>query len=1219
MRMNLFFCWLFGLFVTFAGLSAPVCTMPVDRLVEDFPDADTVLLDEIERVAYEPDGRYETVDESWLKILTEKGRREESTTSFSYSKRYGEGEFVFVGIIGTNGVERPVDLAANVRESTDNSSMASNIYDPLDRNVVCRIPGLKVGETVHVKTRRKVVNPRTEGKWADLSVMEWTHPMLKASFEVKSPAALPIRRKAIRNPLGNIVESERRLSDGSTLHVFTATNSPQAFPEPDMPPLYTQVQNVRLSTSESWPEISKWYWNLCEPRLAQTNAAMAAKVRELGPDVRAIFKFVSQEIRYMGLTMEDKSPGYAPHDVSITFDNRYGVCRDKAALLAALLRMAGFDAFPVLINVGAKLDPDVPQPFFNHAIVAVDRGNRDYELMDPTNENAKDLFPAYLCNSSYLVARPEGETLRTSPVESPEHNLLDIVSTGSLDKDGAVALTCDIGFKGINDTAYRHALVRRKPEERVKFFENAVRRVSSGAELIRCEIRPKDLRDTQTPLSVKLVVSLPEMLIAGETESSLDVPFLSKELGVVNFILRGNTSLEKRKYALAIDTTACIREKLRLDLGGAAGEVRALPSDEKGGGDGFAYHRACSATNGLFTAERSLTVSAVEFSPEKYLKLREDIKRVEAMERKRPVFARNPLAEADVRVWSDESETTVLSDRAWLTTNRVVKEILTYPGMKRSSELKFEYNPTVGGVKLLSAVVSNRNGRVASVSPHEKNVMDCGWAASAPRYPAGRLLVVNLPSVEIGSVISYEVVRTVTNAPAPFYGAFLFDSREPVMRRVVRVNDWRREAGPLVRLPNEPDQPADSFWRDLVIVSSNRFGRVALQPRPLPPPDATAPQTLAAIRDALSKRVKVVGPSLYDLPLERQLTDPETVLRECYATRLDYVRTLCALLRGAGYEADVVLAAQDASQPPAFRRRIMFEKPNVRAFSSALCRVCLREGGFLGFGGTEKTVFLGTEKHYAPIGPSAFSGCDYYDPETGEFGIVTVPAEEFEDRSVERAEYMVRENGAVDLRVRSETYGSGVADFRRRYQEMLPEERSRHYQALLGRISKAATATGELETDVEGYPAAVSFSCYIPDFATVSGDSLTIQLPAFSSALPACVGRLRRTPFAVSAEDPEAEEVTVRFPEGYVEVEHLPESFALFNPANPAEEWLRVEVASEVRDGALEVRIARMIGRRILSCHRPEFHELVKDWHRKASSRANRTITVRRNVKWCAK
>ena len=46
--------------------------------------------------------------------------------------------------------------------------------------------------------------------------------------------------------------------------------------------------------------------------------------------VEAIFKFVSQEIRYLGIIPEgeDEAPGYQPHHVYQTFDNRHGVCRD---------------------------------------------------------------------------------------------------------------------------------------------------------------------------------------------------------------------------------------------------------------------------------------------------------------------------------------------------------------------------------------------------------------------------------------------------------------------------------------------------------------------------------------------------------------------------------------------------------------------------------------------------------------------------------------------------------------------------------------------------------------------------------------------------------------------------------------------------------------------------------------------------------------------------
>ena len=1191
-----------------------------------FPDADAVLVDELERVRYNPDGTYETTAESWTKILTEKGRREESELRLSYSRRYGEAEIVFVRAVGGDGREREIDVSATTKESTDNGSMSANIYDPLDRVIVCTIPGLKVGDTLHVKTRRRTTKPRCRDKWADLSVMEWTVPVLRSTFEVTAPASRPLRRIAIRHPLGNIVTNVSRLADGSLVHTFVATNSPQAFSEPDMPPLYTQMQHVRVSTAADWPEISRWYWDLCAPHLAKTNAAMCAKAAELGHDVRAVFKFVSQEVRYMGLMMEDTSPGYSPHDVDVTFDNRYGVCRDKAVLLVAMLRLAGFRAFPVLIHVGAKFDPEVPQPFFNHAIVAVEREGEagKYELMDPTNENAKDIFPSYLCNKSYLVCRPEGEVLKTSEVAPPERNSLDVETSGKLAKDGSLFLESEIRFGGINDTAYRGALVRRQPADREKFFERAVRGIAPGAELVRCDVEPKDMRDTERPVVVRLAARLPEAVLRGETRAELVVPFLSGSLGMANFLLTGSTSLAQRRYPLVLDTTARVSESVRIDLGDSLGAALELPDDAGGGLQGYRFARSFSVTNGELRASRSLAIGSVEFSPAEYGALREEVKRVEAASRRRPVFAEDPLREADSRCILSASETTVFSDRAWTTTNTVVREVLTYAGKKKFAELKFSFNPAVETLELLSASVSNRNGEVRFASDREMNVMDCGWAAAAPRYPAGRLLVVNLPAVEIGSVTAYTLVRTVTNAPAAFYAEYGFDSTEPLDRRVVRVNGWRREASAPRRVPKEPSQPDASLWRDVVTVSSNRFERVDLDVGALDPEEALGVEVsgagaegrILAVRDWMAKYVKVAGPGLWELPIGMQLTPAETVLRERYATRLDYVRTLCSLLRGAGLDADVVFASSDADEPEEVKRRIMRDKPNVRAFSSPLCRVAVREGGFLGFGGTERTFFVGTESQYAPLGPSAYEGSDYFDPATGEFGVVTVPAPEFARATRETSEYDIRENGAVDLTVCSEIAGPGVAAFRKTYSEILPEERARRHQRILGDIAQAATATSDLETDVKSYPATRRLSCYIPDFATVQGGAVTIQLPALASSIPSAAGSARQTPFAVDACAVEEETVTVRFPEGYRTVERLPASFSFADPADPSTVWMESSVSSAVGgDGRLAVTIRRVIRRRGATWYSPEFYELVKDWRRIATSRGNRTITVRRTAR----
>ena len=1205
--------------------------------LERYPDADVVLVNDSSCVKYHADGTSEETSESWTKILTEKGRREESTFSLSYSKRYGEAEILYVGAIGEDGVEREIDVSATTSESTDNSSMGVNIYDPLDRRIVCTIPGLRIGETLHMKIRRATLRPRCENVWADTSVFEWTCPIVRSSVEITAPKERPLKRIAIRNPLGNVVQSSRVLADGSTVHSFVCTNSPQAFAEPSMPPMLNQMQHLRVSTAEDWPEISRWYWNLCQPHLAKVTDAMKAKVAELvsgcatdAERLRAVFKFVSQEVRYMGLTMEDTSPGYSPHDIDITFDNRYGVCRDKAALLVALLRLAGFESYPVLIHVAGKHDDEVPQPFFNHAVVAVsDASAADgYTLLDPTSENAKDLLPSFESDKSYLVCRPEGEKLLTTQIPPPDHNALRVASRARLGQDGSLFLVNDIRFGGVNDSIYRESLVKKTPEDRVKFFERVVRALASGAELIKCEVEPSDMRDTETPVRVVLTSKLPEMLLRGETRSELTVPYISGTIGLANFLLDGNTALEKRRFPLALDSTACVDETLDLELDGAPGPVKELPDDERlGVGCGYEFTRLFTVTNGLLRSHRRLALSRLEFSPEEYVRLREDMKRTEAAERRRPVFAEDRLADADVRWLDESSEIDVFSDRAWVITNRIEKEILTYKGKKSSAELKFSYNPAVDAVELVSAVVSNRDGSVSRVSDHEINVMDCGWAAAAPRYPASKLLVVNLPSVEIGSVISYTTVRTVTNAPASFYGSFGFDSQEPLDRRYVRVNGWSREVKLPRRIPDEPGQPVGELWRDRVAVSSNRLETaaaglaVASDLAPVDPCEALGfdrsecgdeADVIKALRDWMARNVRIAGPSYWEVPLALQLTDPETVLKERYATRLDYVRTLCALLRGAGCRADVVLAADDAADPQRLKDRFMREHLRLTAFAWPLCRVRVTKGGFLGFGGEVTTYFLGAENEYTPLGVSSMVGCDFIDPETGGFGVVTVPGEEFLDASEVKTEIDVAENGTVDMAIEMKLYGLDVGAFRRQYAEILPEDRSRLHQSLLARVAQAATAKGELETDIVSYPAVRRFACSVPDYATVDGDTLTLQLPPLASTIPTFTGKVRKTPFAVAATDRETETVTVRLPAGYTEIEHLPAEFRFGNPYDQEYLWLRSKVTTARVGDHLEVTVCREIPRRGYTWFMPDFIELVKDRSRIASSRANRTIVVRK-------
>ena len=1219
-----------------------------DITAERFPDADIVVVDDTIEIAYRADGTYVQVEEEMAKALTEKGRRDLSTLSIGYSLRYGKGEILSVEIVGADGVARAVDFAKTLKEATDNSSMSANIYDPLDKTLSCAVPGIKVGETRRVRTRQTVTRARVKDQFADLEVLESSVPIVKAKVTITGPKERPLQSVAVRHPLGNVKASVENLPDGRIRHTWTVADSPQSFPEPNMPPLYTRAQNLRVSTAKDWKEISRWYWDLSLPHLIKTNAAMTNKIDEIKAKTKgsreelagAIFKFVSQEIRYMGLTMEDTSPGYAPHDVDITFDNRYGVCRDKAALLVALLRIAGFEAYPVLISAGsAKMDEEIPLPYFNHAIVAVDASSlsnpkntntqrpKHFVLMDPTDEAAAEWMPPYLSDCSYLVAHPDGEPLRTSPVVDPAKNAVNVTGKGRLAKDGSILVDYSTAFLGINDTFFRHRLLGMKPEERRKHFEGILKGVVPGAELLKFDLKPADLRDTDAELEVALLVKFPEALVKGETEDALKAPSLSSAFGIANMLLAGRTSLETRKYALKLVSTAATAETLTLDLGDAVGAAANLPRTETIDGK-YAFMRTYAVTNGTLAMVRRLTLGAVEFSPDEYRELRESIKRVEACERESCLFKKNRFADADVHYLRRERNVHLTTACDWVATNVVEKEILTYDGKRNAAELEVAYNPTWQSVEIVSAAVFNKDGKAARLTDKEINVMDADWVAKAPRYPASKILVANLPSVEIGSVVSYTIATVVSNSPLPYYETFYNDVYEPTDLLINRQSGCSEEAlddrveNPKV-LPAEPMQPDGRLWREGKTFSRGDFREYARKLRPaaevrsLDPsalnmptlrPSDSPTLNIRAIRDWMAKHIRIVGPDFAEIRLEDHLTDPETILRDRYATRVGYIRTLCALLKGAGYEADIVFAADDA-EDSADELKLEVDTQNVRAFSHALCRVPVKEGGFLGFGGTEKTYYLGTENEYTPLETSAYSCSSFLDPKSfdGSFGTIAAQGPEFESAVERRFTITLRENGAADIEYDQAIYGAGVGSFRKRYVEMLPEMRSRHYQAILGNLAQAASATSDLITDTESYPAKMSFSAYVPNYATIQGDSMTISLSIFVKSLFPLAGSVRETPIAIGGQDPEKTVVTVVFPEEYAKVEHLPSGFKFGSDYE-----FRMEEPS-VKDGkGVRINLVRETYKqrgKILS--RDKF-ALLKDWDRISASAAESTIRVKK-------
>jgi len=1167
---------------------------------ERYPNADDVLVDDYILTRYNADGTSVTRDDTFMKVLTEKGRRENETLSFHFSLPYSRVRVELVEVIKPDGRVIAVDVARQSRVMVDPSQMGSNIYNPNHKILRVGVPGVEVGDLVRYYFVRETVKARVPGTWSDYHVLEYTSPIRRYVLEIIGPEALPLRRIALKDEIKGTV-AFRRWKEGDRLHYkWVATNVPRMYKEPSMPALHTVVQRLLVSTIADWKTISRWYWRLCEPHL-KTTPAIRRKVADLTRGiadrrkrVEAVFKFVSQKIRYMGITTEKTAPGYEPHDVRITFEKKYGVCRDKAALLVAMLREAGFQAYPVLIHNGPKKDPDVPQPYFNHAVSAVANPDGSYLLMDATDENTKQLFPAYLGNQSYLIARPEGETLLTSPAPSYRENLMRIETRARLNARGDLTAECVLRFEGINDNAYRGYFSRLKPEERRRFFETRAKRVVAGARLTDFRLEPEDTLDTSKPLKVTLGLEAKDVLVADEKTALLPLPQWGARMGIVNFIL-GKTGLKKRKYPLKTDIACGVEETLELDLDAALGPPLALPEFTPIEDEAVTWTQTLEHRNGRLRTRGAFYIKVVEFSPAQYLDLKKALEEIEFNRRKTPVFARRAAAaetgygpDVDAVVLDAEVTYQLKDAHTWTETRRVKKKILTYAGKKANSELKLAYNPAWEELTLEMATVTGRDGTRKTLRREERNLMDAPWVGAAPRYPAGKVLVASLPGVDVGSVIEYRVKRVRRNRP--FFSAVeYFRGFDPIQRKRVSI-----EAPPGVKLRRAHRLPPGAAIGDAGTGAEVRDQPAVRREANLPPLWAFAPHFFAsagdwktyaravgdvlrraaagqpratakareltrgvahdrgkvvAVRDFVARNIRAAGPGLPELPLSA-ITPADRTLADGYGNIADRAVLLYAMLNAAGFEPRFILASA--------QRRIegvpnpAIECPDPSLFDQVLVRVTL--GG--------KEVYLNDTDQYAALGATPHDGCLALALDTGRIGTIAA-APDRRDHSEIAYILRLQPDGEATITRRRTFHGTAFGTVHKQFAEMRPEERRRYHLEVIATLSDAAEPVGDLVTRFDTYPGYEEFTVRIERFAVRDGRYLYLRLPAGLAGLPGVRGDRRENPLYWAA--PLRAEVTYRLelPRGFATVLRPPH-----HAWRPAGGRGRVRLESETAPGA---------------------------------------------------
>ncbi|MCU7555919.1 DUF3857 domain-containing protein [Alteromonas sp. ASW11-19] len=168
----------------------------------------------------------------------------------------------------------------------------------------------------------------------------------------------------------------------------------------DIPPAETDedvswpdvLNHISVTTLRSWEEVQQIVLRGFNNAIKDSSQLESLVTRLIeGQDtqeaqIAAIFEFVAKDIRYV--SMSENGHAIVPHDIDETINNRFGDCKDKSALLLAMLRHIGVDADPVLVATKKSNIDNITLPAvntFDHVVVCfdVEDGVRCLDATDP--------------------------------------------------------------------------------------------------------------------------------------------------------------------------------------------------------------------------------------------------------------------------------------------------------------------------------------------------------------------------------------------------------------------------------------------------------------------------------------------------------------------------------------------------------------------------------------------------------------------------------------------------------------------------------------------------------------------------------------------------------------------------------------------------------------------------------------------------------------------
>ncbi len=438
------------------------------------------------------------------KVLKERGKSA-AEVEIGYDSTYERVKLVFARTITKDG--RVISVGKeNIRDVSKylNFPLYSNA-----RAFIISMPSVEPGSVIDYKVKIYSSKLIDRDNFSFIYRLRDRYPIFKAKFKLITPIDKKVHFKYFNREraAGYSLAPEAGFKNSGKIYKWEFKDIKPIIPEYNMPPDSEVNPAILVSSFSSWSEIYDWWKKLFSNKL-ELNTRGKALVDNLIKNAsskldkaKKIYEFCAKQIRYVAV--EYGESGYEPHSANEVFVNRYGDCKDQAILLTAMLRYAGFNAFPVLVPTRSvyPVDKNFPSINFNHAICALKYQGK-LIFMDPTAETTSFMdIPLPDQNREVMVFGKNRGIIKRIPIKKDNGILYSTKVALSSNEKAEIERT--VTTKGFFSSAQRWYFKHTHPVKIKENIQNKVVEIAPFAKLISYQIINKDNFDKSPILTYK--------------------------------------------------------------------------------------------------------------------------------------------------------------------------------------------------------------------------------------------------------------------------------------------------------------------------------------------------------------------------------------------------------------------------------------------------------------------------------------------------------------------------------------------------------------------------------------------------------------------------------------------------------------------------------------------------------------------------------------------